>query len=198
MFSLCSQQFSVLEGEWEEHKPLSNAGKGEASFGHLQRRATTEGWGKAINPQLLSSHLANPSFSCRWNLTACFTPATQPSALKFSGWRHSLLVFLWKTKPARCLFRGDSSHSSKPDSLAGEQPASTATCIPRAASRIWENTTLSFTARGTFNHNAGTTLVKHTCGTAHPAPSVPSQWCQTRKKTEHKEKTSPLTAKDEG
>lgn len=34
-FSLCSQQFSMLEGEQEDHKPLSNAEVGEASFGHL-------------------------------------------------------------------------------------------------------------------------------------------------------------------
>lgn len=34
VFSLQST-FSMLKGEWEDHKPLSNAEEGEASFGHL-------------------------------------------------------------------------------------------------------------------------------------------------------------------
>lgn len=36
MFSLCTQQLPMLKGEWEDHKPLSNAEEGEESFGSLQ------------------------------------------------------------------------------------------------------------------------------------------------------------------
>lgn len=108
----------MLKGEWEDHKPLSNAEEGEESFGSLQegpQQSTGAKWVSAPSPSKTSflPSTEETVLPCHLSPTACST--SQHSEIT------RMITFtctpLNRTKQIQAsLLRADWSHHSKQDS----------------------------------------------------------------------------------